>query len=154
VQFSSSSISRGGTSTFTARVANWLAAGSYPVTVIGTSSGVSPAPTVVVTVVVGGFKLTAGSVSATLARSSIAVIALGTTASSGFPGAVKLTVTGLPAGVTALFTPPTIANPAAGISWLRLTASAAAQEGVRTITIVATSASGLVETAAVSLMVY
>jgi hypothetical protein len=81
-------------------------------------------------------------------------VALRTTASNGFVGPLTLTATGLPEGVTALFTPSTIENPAAGASSLRLTASAAAQEGVRTITLVATSASGAVETAAVSLMVY
>jgi hypothetical protein len=52
--------------------------------------------------------------------------------------------------VTAIFTPQRIANPAAGSSSLRLTASALAQTGAKAITIVATSDAGTVQTTTVT----
>lgn len=53
VQFSSNSIGRGGNVILTARVANSVAAGRYSIIVTGTG-GVSPAPDVIVTLVVVG----------------------------------------------------------------------------------------------------
>jgi hypothetical protein len=135
----------------TAQAASTVAPGSYPITVTGTGGGVSPAPTVIVTVVVGGFNLTVGSPYASIVHNSSVVIALGTTAANGFSGALNLTVTGLPAGVTAVFTPATITNPALGSSSLRLTSAATTPEGTRIITIAATSATGAVQTATVQL---
>jgi subtilase family serine protease len=54
----------------------------------------------------------------------------------GFTGGVTLVATGLPTGVTALFSP----NPATTTSTLTLTASAAATAGTATVTITGTSA--------------
>ena len=121
VQFSSTSITQFSGTTFTARAASTVAAGSYPITVTGTGGGVTPAPTVVVTIVVSGFTITPGSAAASLAHGGSVVVALGTAVTNGFSGALNLTVTGLPTGVTAVFTPQTITNPAAGNSSLRLT---------------------------------
>lgn len=57
---------------------------------------------------------------------------------SGFTGTVALTVTGLPAGVTANFTPSSIAGGTGG-SWLIVTTSSTTPAGVFTLTVTATS---------------
>jgi pseudomonalisin len=152
-QLSSASIGRaGGKVTLTAAASSKVAAGSYPITVTGTGGGVSQ--TVVVTLVVSGFTVKTTSPTASLVRNSSVLLAIQTSVTDGFSGAVRLAVSGLPAGVSAIFTPQAIANPAAGTSSLRLTAPALAQVGSRTITLTATSAGGSVQTAAVSLTVH
>jgi hypothetical protein len=82
------------------------------------------------------------------------LIGIATSTTGGFLGDLRLTVTGLPTGVSAIFTPSGIGNPSAGSSSLRLTAPALAQVGTKTITIVATSTGGAVRTAAVNLTVH
>jgi pseudomonalisin len=153
VQFASTSIGRaGGNVTMTAKVASTVEAGSYPITVTGTG-GVSPSPTVVITLVVSGFRVTATSATASLLPSASVLVPITTSVTSGFSGVLNLTVTGLPSGVTAIFTPPTIDNPAGGSSSMRLTASEAVQSATKALTITATSAAGAVETSSVSLTV-
>ena len=153
VQFSPAGISGGGTSTMTAQAASTTPAGVYPITVTGTGGGVSPSPAVVVMLTVSGFTLTAGSSTATVANDGSTVIALGTTTTSGFAGALTLSAGNL-GGVTPQFLPAIITNPAAGVSYLRLTSTAAALKGTRTITITATSPNGAVRTVAVQLTVH
>jgi len=58
-----------------------------------------------------------------------------TTVSGGFDAAIALSVTGLPAGVTATFTPATIGAPGVGAATLRLAAGAGAPVGAHTITV-------------------
>jgi pseudomonalisin len=153
-QFSSSSVGRGGSVTMTVKVANTVSAGSYRITVTGTGGGVSPAPTVVVTLVVSGFSVSTTSATASLVRGGSVLIPITTSITGGFSASLTMTVTGLPAGVTAIFTPPTILNPASGASSMRLTAQPAATVGTKAIAIVATSASGAVGTTSVSLAVH
>jgi hypothetical protein len=151
VQLSATSLTRaGGNITLTAKAATTVAAGNYPVTVTGTGGGVSPSPTVVVTVAVSGFAVTAPP-TASLVRNGSVLISITTSATGGFNADLGFTVTGLPAGVSAIFTPQRISTPVGGSSSLRLTAPALAQVGTRPITIVATSNAGAVRTAAVTL---
>jgi uncharacterized membrane protein len=153
--FSSTTVGRaGGKVTLTAKAASTMPAGSYPITVTGTGGGISPAPKVVVTVVVNGFTVTVGSATASLVRNGSVLVAITTSTTGGFLGDLSLTVTGSPTGVSAIFTPPGIGNPSAGSSSLRLTAPALAQVGTKTITIVATSRAGAVRTATVNLTVH
>ena len=153
VQLSSTSVARGGGSvTLNVKAAATVAAGNYSVTVRGTGGGVSPVPTVVVTVTVSGFAVTAPA-TALLVRNGSVPIPITTSATGGFNGDLAFTVTGLPAGVSAIFTPQKIGNPAAGSSSMRLTAPALAQTGTRPITIVATSNAGAVQMATVTLTV-
>ncbi len=155
VQFSATSIGKaGGNVTMTMKVANTVAAGRFAITVMGSGGGVSPAPTVIVTLAVSGFTVTTTSANASLVRNSSVLIPITTSVSGGFSGPLNLTVTGLPAGVTAMFTPPTIASPAGGSSSMRLTAPQTAHEGTTPVTIVATSATGAVATTTVSLAVH
>jgi uncharacterized membrane protein len=153
-QFSSSSVGRGASVTMTVKIANTVAAGTYRITVTGTGGGASPAPTVVVTLVVSGFTVSTASAAASLVRGGSVLIPVTTSVTGGFSGSLTMTVTGLPPGLTAIFTPPTILNPAAGVSSLRLTAQSTATAGTKPITIIATSPSGAVESAAVTLTVH
>jgi subtilase family serine protease len=153
VQLSSASAPRsGGSIPMTMKVGPTVAAGTYHITVTGTG-GVSPSPTAVVTVVVSGFAISAPP-TASLVRNGSVLIPITASATGGFTGDLSLTVTGLPTGVSAIFTPQRLSNPAGGSSSLRLTAPALAQVGARVITIVATSDAGAVQTTSVTLTVH
>lgn len=154
--FAPSTIASGsGASAVTITASSSAAAGTYSITIKGTSGSLTDTAVVPVTVAPGAsFTLTAGSTAASLARNSSVLVAVATTVTNGFSSVVNLTVTGLPAGVTAAFTPATIANPAAGSSSLKLSASSTAVEETVPITITATSVTGVVRTAAVNLTVH
>ena len=153
-QFSAASLARGGGNTImTVKVSPTVAAGTYHLTVTGAGGGVSPSPTAVVTVVVSGFTVAAPP-TASLVRNGSVLVPIATSVTGGFNADLNLTVTGLPTGVTALFTPQRIGNPAAGSSSMRLTASALAQTGAKVITIVATSDAGAVQTTTVTVTVH
>jgi len=64
---------------------------------------------------------------------------LNVTVSGGFNASVSFTATGLPTGVTATFTPTSLAAPGSGTSVLKLTASSTAKVGTYTASISATS---------------
>jgi len=68
-------------------------------------------------------------------------ITLTTTVSGGFNSSIALSVTGLPTGVTAAFTPSTIAAPGAGSATLRFAATTKARLAAYSVTVAATSGS-------------
>ena len=85
---------------------------------------------------------------ATLAASSLSVTAgsnsninVAVAVSGGFNAAVAFTVSGLPRGVSAAFTPATLSAPGSGSSVLRFTASSGVKPGVYSATVSATSGS-------------
>jgi subtilase family serine protease len=135
----------------TATAVNTTTPGSYPITITGTGGGVTPSPTAVVTLIVSGFKVAATTVTASVARGANVSVPVATTVTGGFAGVLNLTATGLPAGVTAAFTPSMVTG--AGSSSLKLTAASGATVGTKAITITATSAAGAVQTSLVSLTV-
>jgi subtilase family serine protease len=63
------------------------------------------------------------------------------TVSGGFYAAVAFSVTGLPSGVSAVFTPAKLSAPGSGSSVLKLTATSKAKAGVCSVTVSATSGS-------------
>jgi pseudomonalisin len=152
VQFSSSTITKALGATITARVASTVPMGSYPITVTG-SGGVSPAPAVVVTLVVSGFTVSTSSATASLARGSSTAISILTSAQGGFSGSLNLSASGGPSNLTGMFIPATIQK-AGGSSALMLTAPQSTPVGTSTITIYATSATGTVAATTVSLTVH
>src|SRR5438270_2586851 len=77
---------------------------------------------------------------------------ISTTVSGGFNSAISLSATGLPAGVTAAFSPTSIAAPGSGSSTLTFTASSTATTGTSTVTINA-SGGGVSHSTTVSLTV-
>jgi hypothetical protein len=68
-------------------------------------------------------------------------VTLTVTVSGGFNSAVAFSVTGLPSGVSATFTPGTLAAPGSGSSVLKLTATTTAKAGTYSATVSATSGS-------------
>src|SRR6266852_5909333 len=77
---------------------------------------------------------------------------ISTTVSGGFNSAVSLSASGLPAGVTASFSPASIAAPGSGSSTLTLTASGTATTGTVNVTVTATGG-GVTHTTTVALTV-
>ncbi|MCM0082475.1 S53 family peptidase [Geomonas sp. Red32] len=129
-----------GSATVTVTAASSAAAGARTVTVTATGGGVTHTQSFTVTVVAPDFSLTAASPAA-IAQGGSGSLKVTTTAGTGFASAVTLTVSGLPSGVTASFSPVTIASPGTGSSTLTLTASATAATGTRSITVTATAGS-------------
>jgi hypothetical protein len=104
-------------------------------TVSATSGGVSGTATVTVTAPVAEFSMTASPPSRSVKQGAAASYIVTITPIGAFSGSVALSVSGLPAGATATFTP----NPATGSSTLKVQTAV----GVRgTFTLTITGASG------------
>ncbi|MGB9232800.1 MAG: protease pro-enzyme activation domain-containing protein, partial [Terriglobales bacterium] len=95
-----------------------------------------------------GFTLTAGPSSLTITQGSQGTSAITIIPSNGFSGSVTLSASGLPNGVTEVFSP----NPATGATTLTLTANATATTGTVTFAVTGTSGS-LTQTIPLSLTV-
>lgn len=118
--------------TFTA--ASTLAPGTYPVTITGVSGTLTASTTLSVTVALPSFTLS-GPTSVSMGQSSTSTNYIDVTNGIGFSGSVTLSVSGLPAGVTASFG----TNPTTYYSSIVLVANASAAFGTSTITVTGTS---------------
>jgi hypothetical protein len=107
--------------------------------------------TISLTVIVPSFSLTANATSATVTAGSSTAITYSTAVINGFKSAITLSVTGLPTGVTAKFSPASIASPGTGSSTLTLTAVAGKVAGAYALTV--TASGGVTKTQTLSLMV-
>lgn len=107
-QFSPSSITASGASTLSFITAAATPAGSYSVTVTGTGGGVAHGTNVTLTVVVPGFSLNASAAAVSLAQGLSGSVAVSSTTVGGFAGAIALTVSGQPSGVTVGLAPASI----------------------------------------------
>jgi hypothetical protein len=139
-----------GKSTINVQTTGSAVPGSYTITVSATGGSVTS--TVPITLNIGQLAVTFQSAAMTVKHGSNASVVINTSVTGTYSASVALSVTGLPKGVTAAFSPATISNPAAGASTLKLTAASSAAIGTATITINATS-DGLVKSATVSLTV-
>jgi hypothetical protein len=85
--------------------------GTYPLTIIGTAGGLTH--TVAVTLVVSArdFALSVSPSSVTILRGKSAKYTVGVSVVGGSVGQVSLAVAGLPAGVTAVFSPNPVGSP-------------------------------------------
>src|SRR5262249_7752115 len=147
----------GGSGSATLSIATSLCAtpgGSYPLTITGTSGSVSHSATVVLVVDAPGndFMLTA-------APASQSVTAGGTTSYTVSVGAINclqsnvgLSVSGLPSGASASFTPGSISG-GSGSSTLSISTSNSTQAGSYPLTIMGTDGGSLSHTANVTLVV-
>jgi hypothetical protein len=72
-------------------------------------------------------------------KGGTASITLTTASLGGFTSAVSFSVAGLPAGVTATFSPVTLAAPGNGSTTVQFSASATATPATKTITLKATA---------------
>ncbi len=128
-----------GAATLKVTAASTVAAGTYTLTVTGTAGTQTAKVTVPVQIVVPTFTLAASASTATVSAGSSTQITMTTAVQNGFSAAVALTVSGMPTGVTAAFTPASIAAPGAGTSTLKLTAASTAAAGTYTLTVTGTS---------------
>jgi hypothetical protein len=126
-------------STATIAAAMNTVVGNYNVTLTGTSGGLTRTASLALTVgPAPSFTLTPSASKATVVVGSPAKITLTTAALNGFNSALALSVSGLPKGVTAGFSPTSIATPGSGSSKLTLTETAGAVSGTHNLTVTAT----------------
>jgi pseudomonalisin len=88
-----------------------------------------------------GFHATTSANSLSVTAGSNDSITLKVTVSGGFNAAVSFSVTGLPSGVSSVFTPVTLSAPGSGSSVLKITASGSPKAGTYSATLSATSGS-------------
>ncbi len=86
----------------------------------------------------GSLTITTYAASVSQGQTSTATVK---TTTSGISSAVALTVSGMPTGVTATFSPATIASPGSGSTTLNIAATSAATPGVYTLTVTGTAGS-------------
>jgi len=98
------------------------------------------------------FALSASPTTVSVAQNGTKTTTISATVSGGFNSAISLSASGLPSGVTAAFSPASIAAPGSGSSTLTFTASSTAAVGTSTVTINA-SGGGVSHSATVSLSV-
>ncbi|HEY6447814.1 MAG TPA: protease pro-enzyme activation domain-containing protein [Acidobacteriaceae bacterium] len=138
LSFSPTSITGSGSSTMTMAVASTVAAGTYTITVKGTSGTTTESTTVALTVTTAGsgsFTISVSPSSGYLYQGQSGYAVVTTKVSGGFDAAIALSATGVPSGVTYSFSPSSIAAPGSGTSDFNLTVSRSARIGTYKITI-------------------
>ncbi len=143
------------TSAVTLTSAGTVAPGNYPISIAGTGTGVSSAATL--TVVIAAATTPAVSVSVAPTSASIVAGASGTATATiartgGFAGAVAMTSSGAPAGVTLAFTPSTI-DPASTTSAVAIAVASTVAAGSYPITVTASGTGVTAATATYTLTV-
>jgi len=131
-----------GTSTLTLAVASTTATGTYTITVTGTGGAITHTATVTLTVTAasaGSYTISVSPTSGYLDRGQSGYGVVTITGSGGFTGSVALSATGIPSGVTGVFSPTSITG--SGTSDFTLTVSRSAPTGTYPITITGTSGS-------------
>jgi len=98
------------------------------------------------------FTLAASPTSVSVVVGTSGTSTLTTSVSGGFDSAIALTASGMPTGVTAAFSPTSIAAPGSGSSTLTLTVASTTATGTYSITVTGTGG-GITHTATVSLTV-
>ena len=131
--------------TFT--VGSTVPVGQYPLTITGTSGSVTQTTTLTLTIGAPSFTVSAAS-SPTIGQGSTGTGYVYVQAQNGFSGSVNLSISGLPSGVTATFSP----NPTTYSSSILFTVANTAAVGSSTLTITGTSGSQT-QTTTMTLMV-
>ncbi len=138
IGFSPTSITGTGSSTMSITVASSVATGNYTITVSGVSGGTTETTTVSLTVtapVAANFTISVSPTSGSLDQGQSGYAVVTTTVVGGFSSAIALSATGVPSGVTASFSPASIAAPGSGTSDFNLTVTRTAKTGTYPITI-------------------
>ena len=124
--------------------------GTYTATFKATDDGGASSPTQTRTITVADFSLSASPASRSVVQSGSAGYTATVTPGSGFTGTVTFSVTGLPSGASASFSPPSVV--ATGSTAVTVSTSASTPAGTYPLTIQGTSA-GITRTAGVTLVV-
>jgi hypothetical protein len=146
--FNPSSVPGSGSSTMTVNTSSSTPGGTYTLTISATGSGLTH--TTQVKLLVSGFSVAATPSSRTASPGTTKSYTVKVTASNGFTGAVSFSVSGLPSGATASFSPTTVAG--SGSSTMTVNTSSSTPIGTYTLTISAIG-SGLTQTTQVTLLV-
>jgi hypothetical protein len=131
-------------------VGSAVAPGKYTLTVTATGGGVSKSATL--TLQAPGISVSVGAASIKLKRGSSTSVSVSSTVLGGFSSQVAFSVQGLPADVSATFSPATLPSPGSGRTTLKLTASSTAVLGAVPLQVLAT-ATGSPKTAAIAVTV-
>lgn len=126
-QFTPASLTPGSAVTLTLTGAATAASGSSAVVVTAAGSGFSRTVSIPLTIAVPSFSLSANSAAAALKAGSTASVVVSSSASGSYNSPIALTAQGLPAGVTAKFSSPTLA--ATGSVTVTLAAASTAVPG-------------------------
>ena len=135
--FTPASVTTSGSSTLAVTTTTAVGAGTYPLTITGTDGTLTHTASVSLVVnapTVGDFAITAAPPSQTVQAGSGTSYTATVTPSGGFTDTVSLSVSGLPAGASASFTPPSIAG-GSGSSTLNVSTSTSTPQGTYTLTI-------------------
>ena len=146
--FNPTSVTGSGTSTVSISTLSTTPAGSYPVTITGTSGNLQH--TASVTLVVTGFSIAAAPASQTVTVGGGTSYTATVTALNGFSGSVSLSASGLPGGASATFNPTSVTG--SGTSTVNISTSSSTPVGSYPVTITGTSGT-LQQTASVTLVV-
>ncbi len=138
-----------GTSVLTLTADSTAPASTTPLTITGTSGKLVSTTTVTVAVHGPTFALSAAPSVLGLNQGASATSTVTVTPEYGFTGSVNLSISGLPSGVTASFSPTSTTGP----STLTLTASSTATGGTSTLTITGTSGN-ITQTTTLSLTIH
>ena len=157
VSFSPTSIAApgSGSSTVSFVVASTTTPGTYPITITGTGESITHTASVSLVVTsapVPAFTIGASPTSVSVVQGKSGSSTITTAVSGGFNSAIALTASGAPTGVTATFSPTSIAAPGSGTSTLSLAVASTTATGTYTITVTGTGG-GLTHTTTVSLTV-
>ncbi|MEU9742508.1 S8 family serine peptidase [Micromonospora chersina] len=149
--FSPSVIVGSGSATLSIATSKSAPPGTYALTATGTSGSTSHSTGITLVVTPApDFSVSVSPPSATVLRGQAATYTVSTSAIGGFTGAVALTVTGLPTGASASFTPNPVS--ASGASALRVSTTSRTPRGTFPMLITGTSGT-LVHQATATLMV-
>ncbi|GGA53756.1 hypothetical protein GCM10011507_01130 [Edaphobacter acidisoli] len=137
--FTPASITASGNSTLAVSTASTTPTGTYTLTITGTDGTLSHSATVTLVVATPDFSISAAPSSQTAAPGNSATFTTTIGALNGFTGTVNLSVTGLPTGATASFTPASVST--SGSSTLTVSTATRTPTGAYTLTILGTDGS-------------